>query len=96
MGKQITIEEVQKVAKLARLGLTEAETQEFAKQLGDILVYVDKLRGWETQDVEPTATVLGQTNVFREDTLRSCLSVDEALANAPDAEGGTFRVPKII
>jgi aspartyl-tRNA(Asn)/glutamyl-tRNA(Gln) amidotransferase subunit C len=93
---EITKQEVEKVAKLARLALSEAETTAFSQQLNQIVAYVQKLKTFSTEDVEPTATVLGQTNVFRPDAVETSLSLEQALANAPDAEASCFRVPKII
>lgn len=92
----ITRQEVEKVAKLARLALTEAETTAFSQQLNQIVAYVQKLQTYPTEGVEPTSTVLGQTNVFRPDQAQPSLSHDQALGNAPDAEAYCFRVPKII
>ena len=93
---RITKEEVEHVAKLARLEITEGERDAFSQQLSSILTYMEKLNSVNTDGVEPTATVLGQTNVFREDKVRPCLPVERALANAPESEAGHFRVPKII
>ena len=93
---QITKEEVEKVAKLARLELTEVEKAAFTKQLSQILTYVETLKQYDTAGVEPTATVLGQVNVFRSDEVQPCLSVEQALANAPESAEGYFVVPKII
>jgi aspartyl-tRNA(Asn)/glutamyl-tRNA(Gln) amidotransferase subunit C len=93
---KITLEDVEKVAKLARLEVTPAEKEAFAKQLSQILTHVEKLREYDTKGVEPTAAVLGQVNVFREDIVRASLPVDKALANVPEREGDGFAVPKII
>lgn len=93
---QISKQEVEHVAKLARLQITEAEKEVFSKQLSDILTFMEKLKTLNTQEVEPTATVLQQTNVFREDKSRASLPVEKALANAPESEAGHFRVPKIL
>lgn len=93
---QISKTEVEKVAKLARLELTEAEKEEFSRQLSSILTYMEKLNTYDTEGVEPTATVLGEVNVFREDEVRPSLPVDRALANAPEQSDGCFVVPKII
>ncbi len=93
---EITRQEVEKVAKLARLAMTEAETAAYSQQLNQIVAYVQKLKTFPTEGVEPTSTVLGQTNVFRPDQAQTSLSNDQALRNAPDAEAGCFRVPKII
>ncbi len=93
---QITKHEVEKVAKLARLEVTAAETEMFAKQLSQILTHVEQLNRYDTAGVEPTSTVLGQVNVFRDDVVRRSLTVDQALANAPEREADGFCVPKII
>ena len=93
---RITRQDVEHVAKLARLEITETEKETFAQQLSDILTYVEKLNTLKTEGVEPTATVLGQTNVFREDKARPSLPVEKALANAPERTDGFFVVPKII
>jgi len=92
----ITKEEVEKVAKLARLELTEAEKAAFTKQLSQVLTYVQTLKQYDSTGVEPTATVLGQVNVFRPDEVRPSLSVDKVGANAPETSEGFFIVPKII
>ena len=93
---RITKQDVEHVAKLARLEITETEKETFAQQLSGILTYVEKLNALKMEGVEPTATVLGQTNVFREDKARPSLSVEKALANAPERTDGFFVVPKII
>lgn len=93
---EITKQEVEKVAKLARLYVSEAEKEAFAKQLSQILTHVEKLNQYDTKGVEPTSTVLGQVNVFREDVVRPSLPVEKALANAPAHEADGFCVPKII
>jgi len=92
----ITKQDVEYVARLARLALTDTEREAFSHQLSDILTYVEQLNGLETEGVEPTATVLGQANVFREDRPRPSLPVEKAMANAPESADGFFVVPKII
>ncbi|HSF68269.1 MAG TPA: Asp-tRNA(Asn)/Glu-tRNA(Gln) amidotransferase subunit GatC [Nitrospiraceae bacterium] len=93
---EITKQEVEKVAKLARLELTESEQAAFAKQLSQILTHVETLKQYDTTGVELTATVLGQVNVFRLDDVRPSLPVDRAVTNAPESADGFFVVPKII
>jgi len=93
---QISKEQVRHVAKLARLEITEAEQEAFSRQLSSILTHIEQLESWDTTGIEPTSTVLDQTNVFREDQTKLCLPVEQALANAPDSEGGYFRVPRIL
>lgn len=95
-GMKITLDDVEKVAKLARLEVSPAEKEAFAKQLSQILTHVETLKQFDTEGIEPTATVLGQVNVFRDDELRPCLPVEKALANAPEREADAFSVPKII
>ena len=93
---KITKEEVEHVAKLARLEITESEKEAFSQQLSAILTYVEQLGKVDTKGVEPTATVVGQTNVFREDTVQPSLPVEKALSNAPESQDGYFVVPRII
>ena len=96
MPERIDAEQVRKVAKLARLELTDAEEQEFTGQLGAILGYVDKLNELETTDVEPLAHCLPITNVLRKDEVRESLGTEQVLANAPQRDGSFFKVPKIL
>lgn len=93
---KITLQDVEKVAKLARLEVSPAEKEAFANQLSQILTHVETLKRYDTDGVEPTATVLGQVNVFRDDVIRPSLPVEKALANAPEREADGFSVPKII
>ena len=93
---EITKQDVEKVASLARLHVTESEKDAFAKQLSQILTHVEQLNRYETAGVEPTTTVMGQVNVFRNDVVRPSLPVGKALANAPEREGDGFGVPKIL
>ena len=89
----ITRDEVLHVARLARLDLTEEEIQRFQEQLNAILEAVGKVAELDLADVEPTAHPLELVNVWAGDEARPSLAVEEALANAPDREGGFFRVP---
>jgi aspartyl-tRNA(Asn)/glutamyl-tRNA(Gln) amidotransferase subunit C len=93
---KITIEEVEHVARLARLELTDEEKERMRAQLDSILSYIDTLSELDTSSVEPTSHVLPMTNVFREDEVRASLSQEEALANAPDRHDLLFRVPRIL
>jgi len=93
---EISKQEVEKVAKLARLEITPAEKEIFAKQLSQILTHVDQLNRYDTIDVEPASTLRGMANVFRTDEVRPSLPVDKALANAPERETDGFCVPKIL
>ena len=91
----ITIQDVEHVAKLARLDLTEEEKVKFSKQLGDVLKYVEQMNEVDTSNVEPMAHAIDFVNVMREDVVKYEQSKEELMKNAPDAEDGLFKVPKI-
>lgn len=92
----LTREQVQKVALLARLKLTEAEVDAMTAQLGAILGYVEQLNELNTEGVEPLAHPLPLQNVFRADEPAPSLTVDEALANAPKRQGDFYSAPAIL
>jgi aspartyl-tRNA(Asn)/glutamyl-tRNA(Gln) amidotransferase subunit C len=96
MQQKIDAQQVRKVAKLARLDLTEAEIEEFTGQLGAILQYVEKMNELETANVEPLAHCLPIHNVFRADEVCQSLGTEKTLANAPERDGPFFKVPKIL
>lgn len=88
---------VKHVSLLARLSLTEAELSQYSSQLGSILTYISKLNELNTEGVQPTSHAVSTLkNVYRKDVLKKSLSVDEALANAPEREGDFFKVPQVI
>lgn len=89
----ISREDVLHVAELARLALTEEEIERFGSQLNAILEAVGKVSELDLSGVEPTSHPLDLVNVWAEDAPRDSLPVEEALANAPEAEAGHFRVP---
>ncbi|MGF7185555.1 aspartyl-tRNA(Asn)/glutamyl-tRNA(Gln) amidotransferase subunit C [Desulfitispora alkaliphila] len=91
----ISKKDVEHVAILSRLELTETELEKYTTQLNDILGYVQKLEELDTSNVEPTAHVLPLKNVLRDDVVKDSLDQDEAFRNAPDSENGFFKVPKI-
>ena len=93
---RITKEEVVHVAKLARLNLDEQAIEVYTKQLGDILTYMDTLNRVDTKDVPPTSHAIFINNAFREDEVKPSVSVERALANAPQSDDGSFVVPKVI
>ncbi|HEY5595460.1 MAG TPA: Asp-tRNA(Asn)/Glu-tRNA(Gln) amidotransferase subunit GatC [Nitrospiria bacterium] len=93
---ELSKDEVEYVAKLARLTVSEEEKEAFSRQLSEILTYVGKLNELDTSKVEPTSHVLDLSNVFRDDAVRESLSPADVLANAPDRDNNHFRVPKII
>jgi aspartyl-tRNA(Asn)/glutamyl-tRNA(Gln) amidotransferase subunit C len=93
---KITLAEVEHVARLARLALDADEKERMRSQLDAILGYIEQLRRVDTDGVEPTAHVLPLVNVLREDEVRPSYPADAMLANAPDAQDGQFRVPRIL
>ena len=93
---KITKDQVLYVADLARLDLDDASIDKFAGQIGTILDYVDKLNEVDTDGVRPTSHAISLTNAFREDEQIEHLETEQALANAPEKEDGSFIVPKII
>lgn len=96
---KITEQEVRYVAALANLSLSDDEVQRLAKDLDEILTHVDKLNELDTSSVEPMAQVLydaEETATLREDVEQPTISNAEALANAPLAGAGYFKVPKVI
>jgi aspartyl-tRNA(Asn)/glutamyl-tRNA(Gln) amidotransferase subunit C len=92
MPEKITLDQVEHVAKLARLSLPPQR----AGQLESILEYVAKIQGVDVSGVEPMAHAFPIKNVFRDDEVEPSLSVQQVLANAPDAEAPFFKVPKVI
>ncbi len=86
-------EQVLHVAKLARLGLTEAEVETMAGELSGILEHVDRIAELDLDDVEPTSHVVKLENVLRADVPHASLDLEVALAQAPDPTDGAFRVP---
>ncbi len=93
---EISLEEVARVARLARLGLQEEELRRLAGQLSQILSAFAKLQELDTTGVEPTAHAIPLHNVFRRDERRPSLPQQAALANAPAEQDGYFRVPRIL
>jgi len=88
--------DVQYVAKLARLEVTDQETAKYTQQLANILGYVEQLNKLDTANVEPLTHPLDVKNVFREDVVRPSLTQAEVLSNAPEPQSGHFKVPKIM
>jgi aspartyl-tRNA(Asn)/glutamyl-tRNA(Gln) amidotransferase subunit C len=94
----LTIADVERIAALAHLELTDEEKQLFTRQLADILSYAEQLQAVDTTGVPATAHVDAIHPVERDDEPKPCLPLAAALANAPDGapDGGLFRVPKVI
>jgi len=87
---------VDHVARLARLDLSEAERDRMQAELTNILEHAERIQALDLDAVEPTAHAVPITNAMRADEATPSLTQDEALANAPEAEDGRFRVPRII
>jgi len=93
---KITLQEVQYVARLARLQLSEPEAEAMTGQLDRILSYIDKLNELDTSAVAPTTHAIAMVNAFRDDELVESLPRAVALANGPLQNGEAFVVPKVI
>jgi len=93
---KISKKDIEYIAYLSRIELSETEKETFVCQLSDILSYIEKLNRLNTEEVKPISCAINATNVFREDTLESSLSREEAQFNAPAAKGVFFKVPKVI
>lgn len=93
---KVSKDDVAYVALLSRLFLSEEEQEKMTRDLNNILGYVEKLNELDTKDIPPTSHAIPFSNVFREDVVEQSLSVDDALANAPESEENCFKVPKII
>ena len=88
--------DIAKVAHLARIDLSDEELAQYGDQLSIILEYAERVSALPTDGVEPTSHPLPATNAFRPDVVTSSLTNEEALAMAPEAEDGYFRVPRIL
>ncbi len=93
---EMTVTDVEYVARLARLELSNSEKELFAGQMGAILGYVEKLKELDTDGILPTSHAVPMENSFREDSACSPIGLEKALANAPDRAGSFFAVPKVI
>ncbi|MEY2567370.1 MAG: aspartyl-tRNA(Asn)/glutamyl-tRNA(Gln) amidotransferase subunit [Actinomycetota bacterium] len=96
MAARISRDDVVHVAHLARLTLDDAEIDLFTEQLGAVLEHAQDVAALQTDGVPATAHPLPIENVLRDDVPRPSVDRDEVLAQAPDAEGGRFRVPRIL
>jgi aspartyl-tRNA(Asn)/glutamyl-tRNA(Gln) amidotransferase subunit C len=95
-AQRIDLETVRHVARLARLRLSSEEETRMQEDLSAVLAYVDKLNQLPTDDLEPTAQVGEAGTPLREDRITNQPETEALLANAPDRQGGFFRVPRII
>jgi aspartyl-tRNA(Asn)/glutamyl-tRNA(Gln) amidotransferase subunit C len=92
----ISIKQIEQVARLSRIILTDEEKDIFREQLTDILGYIEKLNELDTDDVQPMAYATSLKNVFREDKQESSFARQEILELSPSSTNGFFKVPKIL
>lgn len=93
---KVSAEEVKKIALLSRLEIKEDRVEAVQQQLSDILSYMELIEQADISEVEPTAHAVFMSNVMRDDAPQESLPNEDALQNAPEAEGGYFKVPKVI
>jgi len=94
---KITTIEIEKLAKLARVGLTESEVELLAGEMSAVLEYVKQLDEVDVSGIEPTSQTTGLTNVMREDVaIRSEIDRDELFSNTPDTENGFIKVKSVL
>lgn len=96
MTERITRDDVEHVARLARLDLTDEEMDLFTGQLGDILEHAADIEALDVGDIPPTSMPLPMVNVMRADVIRESVDREEVLDQAPAAEDGQFRVPPVL
>lgn len=92
----VTLNDLEKIAQLARLTLKEDEKEKFLDQVNQILKYVEKLNEVNTEGIEPLSHSMDLVNVMREDLEKPSLPQKEALKNAPSKNDKFFRVPKVV
>lgn len=93
---KLSLSEVETIAELAKLTLTEEEKVMFQEQLSSILDHAEMIQQLDTTDIPPTTSALPLSNVMRADALRLSLANEAALANAPQAEDGNFKVRAVL
>lgn len=96
--EKLSKQEIQHIARLARLDLSEAELEKYGGQLSNVLNYIEQLKEVDVKGVEPTAQVTGLTNIFRDDKVEPWneAEVAEALKDAPEKEGRFIKVKRVI
>jgi aspartyl-tRNA(Asn)/glutamyl-tRNA(Gln) amidotransferase subunit C len=93
---KLTLEEVEHIAELARLRLSDEEKARYGEQLSEILDYAARLQAVDTSGISPTSSVLPARGALRQDEPRPGLSLQDALRNAPETEKDQFRVPPVL
>jgi aspartyl-tRNA(Asn)/glutamyl-tRNA(Gln) amidotransferase subunit C len=98
IDKKISIKDVDHIANLARIELSDAEKKEFSSQLSDIVGYIDKLKEVDTENVEPVSQVTGMVNVMREDVAKVCDEETRKIiaSNFPEEQDGYIKVKQIL
>jgi aspartyl-tRNA(Asn)/glutamyl-tRNA(Gln) amidotransferase subunit C len=92
----LTLEEVEHIAELARLELSDSEKERYREQLSAILDYAQRLQEVDTTSIPPTSSVLPLNTELREDEAHPGMSMEETLSNAPDKKEGQFKVPAVF
>ena len=92
----VSLNDLEKIAQLARLNLKESEKEKYLEQVNQILQYVEKLNEVDTNGVKPLSHSMDLVNVMREDINKKSLSQEEALRNAPSKNENYFKVPKVV
>lgn len=92
----VTINDVEHIARLAKLSFSDEEKAKFTEQFNEILSFMEKLNELDTSNVEPLSHVIELNNVLREDVVKPSLPTEEALKNAPSKTDAFFKVPKVI
>ena len=93
---KISNEEVEHIAKLAKLSLSEEEVNKYAKDLASIAEFINELNEVDVSGVSPTAHVVDKQNVFRKDEMKDSFPREQILKNAPSKEAGCISVPKVV
>ena len=94
---KLDISEVEHIAKLSRLELSEDEKEKFSKELSGVLEYFEKLKGIDTEGIDPCANITGLSNVSRKDEIEeSGITHDDIKKNAPEFDSGSFVVPGVF
>ncbi|MFC1698444.1 Asp-tRNA(Asn)/Glu-tRNA(Gln) amidotransferase subunit GatC [Candidatus Omnitrophota bacterium] len=88
--------DIEYVAQLARINLSQEQKRKLSQQLSDILAYIEKLKQLNVDQVEPISHALPLQNVFRQDKNRASLAIEKVLSNAPAAKDDSFSVPRVI
>ena len=98
MKNKISLQEVEHIAELARIGLTKEEKERFSEELSDILEYIEQLKEIDTKDIEPVSQVTGLINVIREDVVDDCNedTRGKIINNFPEEKDGCVKVKQVM